>query len=245
MILKKTKNIIEKNKFNFIHLTTTSSTMDDAKINLKKLKSNFVIIADQQTRGKGRRGNTWFSPPGNLYCSMVIKNELPLNDYFFFSAVLALSVKESLKKCKVDNIKFKWPNDIFYEDKKFGGIILESYKFKNENYVIIGLGLNINSAPESKYYKTTFIEQFFKIKNVDSFLNIFFNNFFIKLNNIINDNKLIQEFKNSLMFLNKKIIINVNDENITGVFKGINNDGSLILFRNNKIVSIYSGHIVL
>ena len=170
--------------------------MDDAKINLKKLKSNFVIIADQQTMGKGRRGNTWASPLGNLYCSLVIKNELPLSNYFFFSAIIALSVKDSLKDVEVDNVKFKWPNDIFYEDKKFGGIILESYNYENEDYVIIGLGLNIISAPESKYYKTTFIKNFFKIINIDFFLEIFFNNFFIKFNNLINDNNLIEDFKN-------------------------------------------------
>ena len=245
MNFKETRNIIERNKFNFIHLSTTPSTMDDAKINLKKLKSNLVIIADQQTNGKGRRGNVWISPPGNFYCSIIIKNDLPLKNYFFFSAIVALSVRDSLKNNKVDNIKFKWPNDIFYEDKKFGGIILESYNFKNENYVIIGLGLNIVSAPEAKNYKTTFIQSFFKIKNIDLFLNIFFDNFFIKLNNLVGDNNIIEDFKKSLMFLNEKIIINDNNKNITGVFKGINNDGSLILSRNNKIISIYSGHIVL
>ena len=90
MNLKKTKNFLKKNKFYFMHLQTTPSTMDDAKINLKKLRSNFVIIADQQTKGRGRRGNTWISPPGNFYCSIVIKNDLLLNDYFFFSAVVAL-----------------------------------------------------------------------------------------------------------------------------------------------------------
>ena len=138
---------------------------------------------------------------------------------------------------------FKWPNDIFYKDKKFGGIILESYKYKNENYVIIGLGLNIVSAPENKNYKTTCIQNFFEIKNIDLFIEIFFNNFFINLNSV--NSNLIEDFKNSLMFLNKKIIINNNNENITGIFKGINSDGSLILSKDDKLISIYSGSIVL
>ena len=80
----KIENILQNNSCNYIHLNSTTSTMDEAKEYLEKFHSNVVILADEQKNGKGRRGNKWISPPGNFYCSMVIKNDLPLNNYFFF-----------------------------------------------------------------------------------------------------------------------------------------------------------------
>ena len=56
--------------------------MDDAKKYLEKFHSNVVILADEQKNGKGRRGNIWISPPGNIYCSIALKNTIPINEYF-------------------------------------------------------------------------------------------------------------------------------------------------------------------
>ena len=148
MILKKTKNIIEKNKFNFIHLTTTSSTMDDAKINLKKLKSNFVIIADQQTRGKGRRGNTWFSPPGNLYCSIFFPLKRGYPTFSEFSVITPVIISKVLENfLDKKKISFKWPNDILLNGKKICGILLETKVLDNITALVIGIGVNLLSAP--------------------------------------------------------------------------------------------------
>jgi len=242
----KIENFLKKNNCSYIHLHSTTSTMVEARKYLEKNNSNIVILADEQLKGKGRRGSIWLSPPGNIYCSIAINNNIPFNEYFLFSMVTAISVKLTLEKLGVGEIKFKWPNDIFYKNNKFGGIILETFNSKiNNKYVIIGVGINFDSSPSIEDYKTTYIRKFAKINNKLIFIYNFFNNFFFYWDNRNKKKKeIFSKFHNSLMFLNKKIEINtLNNSIIKGVFKGINNDGSLILDTDNKLVSIHSGSI--
>ena len=110
------ENILINNNFKFIHLKSTKSTMQDSKIYLNKYKSNLFILADEQTEGKGQRGNKWESPYGNIYCSIVINNSLDLDKYFLFSMLTAVSIKICLSRLGVSEIKFKWPNDILYKN---------------------------------------------------------------------------------------------------------------------------------
>ena len=148
MDFNKIKNILKNNNYEFIHFNTTTSTMYEAKLHLEKFQSNVVVIADEQTRGRGRRGNKWISPAGNIYCSIALNNKIPVKEYFLFSVLTAISIKLTLENLGVNKVNFKWPNDIFFENKKFGGIILESYKSaKNNKYVIIGIGINFLSSP--------------------------------------------------------------------------------------------------
>ena len=203
-------------------------------------------MANEQKNGKGRRGDIWISPPGNIYCSIALNNTIPINEYYLFSMLTSLSVKFTLEDFGENKIKFKWPNDIFYKNSKFGGMILETYNSKKNNkYVIIGIGINFISSPSIEDYQTTYIKKFVKINNKLIFLYDFFNNFFYYWHN---HNKLKKEisakFYNSLMFLNEKIEINTdNNRIIKGIFKGIKHDGSLILDTDGKLVSIYSGNI--
>ena len=126
----KIENILQKNSCNYIHLNSTKSTMDDAKKYLEKFHSNVVVLADEQKNGKGRRGNIWISPPGNIYCSIVLNNTIPINEYYLFSMLTAVSVKFTLENFGANEIKFKWPNDIFFKNNKFGGMILETHNSK-------------------------------------------------------------------------------------------------------------------
>ena len=249
MTINKIRNLIQKNNCEFVHLKKVKSTMDSIKEIIKKKNKNVILIADEQTEGRGRRGNKWISPKGNIYCSIALKNKIPLKNYFTFSILTIISIKKSLKEFGIKNIYFKWPNDIFFENKKFAGIILENFKINNKNdYVIIGIGLNYMNSPQLLNYNSTFLKNFANINDKIDFLNNFFFQFFYYWQNYQSKkNYLYSQFKKSLMFLNKSIKINIiNDKNyIYGKFKGINRDGSLILDQGNKIINIYSGSIIL
>jgi len=246
MRFNKIKNILKNNNCNFIHLNSTTSTMEDAKQYLEKFDSNVTILAEEQTKGRGRRGNKWISNSGNIYCSVALKNTISLKDFFSFSILTAVSIKITIEQLGVSEVMFKWPNDMLYKNKKFGGIIVEYYKSpSNMKYAIIGIGINFSSAPFINNYQTTYIENFINIDNRNVFLDSFFNNFFFYWHNYIAQKKnIFSKFQSSLLFLNEKIKIYFNDrESIEGIFKGINNDGSLILNNNDKLISIYSGSI--
>ena len=242
------KAILRNNNYSFYHLESTNSTMEESKKILKKTKENFVVLADQQINGKGRRGNHWHSPLGNIYCSIVIKNKISLKEYFFFSMLTSISVKNTLKKLGCGEIYFKWPNDIFFKNMKLAGIILEPYySCNNEKFVIIGLGINFISSPKNTIYKTTYIREFINLNDYNKFLEVFFLNFFDNIENyLLKQDSLILEFKNSLMFLKKNIKIKISDnKNISGIFSDINQDGALILDQGKKIVHLYSGSILI
>ena len=247
MINNKIKKIIHDNNYEFIHIKSTTSTMTEVKNYLNQNNKNCIFLSDLQTEGRGQRGNLWVSSEGNLYCSMSFNNFLKINDYFLYNVLIAVSVKLSLEKFGAKKIKFKWPNDLFYEKSKFGGIISEVYNINdNKKYIITGFGININSCPNLININSTYVKSFCSVGDVGKFLIVFFDILFHYLNDLINkgSQNLINIFKNSLMFKNENIEISLpNKSVIKGVFKDINIDGSLKLETNGNVRNIYNGSI--
>jgi len=247
MTFANVEKILKENKNIFIHINSTDSTMKESKSYIDKLDSNFVIISDEQTNGKGRMGNKWISPLGNIYCSIALKFSLSIEEHFFFSILTLISIKKTLSKFGSKDIFFKWPNDVLFQNKKFGGILLESYQNnKNKKFIIIGMGLNFISSPIVDNYQTTYIKNFSSIDNKYIFLENFFITFFYNWNNFLTEKKKLYNFyKKSLILLGKKIKIKTDNQILSGVFKDINYDGSIILDIDNEIKHIYSGNIIM
>ena len=249
MSFEKIKKIAENNQYEFVYKKKCKSTMIDLKELYNIKNKNYIIISEEQTNGIGRRGNIWHSPKGNIYCSMNFNGKIKIKDFFLFNILIATSIKKVLEKFKLDNIFFKWPNDIFFKKQKFCGIISETYtNSKNETCIISGFGINISNSPKVNEYPTTFISSFYKEIEIPFFLHEIFKILFFNLNKLFsgNDKKIINYFNKNLMFLNKNVkIITENKKIITGKLLGINNRGSLMVKNNNKILNLYSGSIVL
>lgn len=112
----------------------------------QSLPDGFILYTDFQTAGKGQVGNKWESKARmNLMFSMVLyPSSIRVEEQFLISQFVSLGIKNVLDKY-VDNICIKWPNDIYWNDKKLGGILIENslqgYEIKT---TVIGVGLNIN-----------------------------------------------------------------------------------------------------
>lgn len=132
---------------NIIHLSETDSTNTYVKQNASSLPSGCLVWAHTQTAGRGQRGNSWESTPGlNITASMLKTwNNFPANRQFSISGAVSLAILDLLKNdCNVD-CKIKWPNDIYYNDLKICGILIEhSLSGKDIDRTIIGMGININ-----------------------------------------------------------------------------------------------------
>ena len=104
-------------------------------------------LALEQTHGKGRRGKGWKTEPGsNIMMSIAIIPRIPLQDQFRLSASVALAVQKQLTKY-IEDLKIKWPNDIYWQDRKAGGILIENIIKGNQwAWTIIGLGINVNQV---------------------------------------------------------------------------------------------------
>jgi BirA family biotin operon repressor/biotin-[acetyl-CoA-carboxylase] ligase len=107
-----------------------------------------VVIADQQTRGKGRRGRWWTSPPGkNLYCSVILRPELPPQRAPELTLVTAVAVAASLREVGA-MVEIKWPNDLLLNQRKVAGILTElSAEPDRIHFAVVGVGVNLNAEP--------------------------------------------------------------------------------------------------
>ena len=131
-----------------IHIEETNSTNSylQACINESRPEEFTTVVANFQTAGRGQRGNSWESERGsNLLFSFVLYPEfLEARRQFFISQIVSLAIKEALE-CHATDISIKWPNDIYWKDKKICGILIENDLMgKYINQSIAGIGININ-----------------------------------------------------------------------------------------------------
>lgn len=106
-----------------------------------------TVVADQQNGGKGRRGRTWISPSKtNIYVSILLRPDFEVTKAPMITLLMAYSIAEALREaCQLD-VKIKWPNDIILNKKKICGILTEmSMKDHSMDYVVIGVGINVNN----------------------------------------------------------------------------------------------------
>lgn len=108
----------------------------------------YVAQGGTQTGGRGRRGNQWESPIGNLYQSFILRPTRPRHEWGQLSFVIAVALNNALQECGVDksHINLKWPNDVMLDGQKCAGILIEAA----DDYLIVGTGVNIAVAPEER-----------------------------------------------------------------------------------------------
>ncbi|MEW6431015.1 MAG: biotin--[acetyl-CoA-carboxylase] ligase [Myxococcota bacterium] len=108
-----------------------------------------VVIAEAQTAGKGRRGRSWSSPPGkNLYCSVILRPEIPPARAPELTLVAAVALAETLREAGGD-AGIKWPNDVQLGGRKVAGILTElSADAERVHFVVVGLGVNLNATAD-------------------------------------------------------------------------------------------------
>ena len=151
-------------KFREINFNSVNSTNKKALKLIKKGKiSPTIIIAKNQTRGRGQYKNKWISQKGNLFLTL------------FYEIKPNLDLKKRLKKnCKEiqtclsrftkSKITVKEPNDLIIDKKKFGGILHETIFYKKKKYLLIGIGINTIKSPKIINYPTTHLSKFCKKK---------------------------------------------------------------------------------
>jgi len=110
-----------------------------------------IVIADEQTGGKGRLGRKWASPPkGGIYLSCILRPEILPNEVAEITLVAAVSAVKAINKFTGVKALIKWPNDILVSDRKAGGILTElKAETDRVNFVILGLGINVNTPRKS------------------------------------------------------------------------------------------------
>ena len=151
--------------YKLISLDKIPSTQDWAHdlIANQKVSDKTVIVATSQTAGRGRYRRKWVSHTGNLYASFIyrITERNPKLSYAIGVAVAETLIEFGLIP------KIKWPNDVLIDGKKISGILIEY----SQNFVVVGIGINIKTCPTVSEYKTTKMNNFTKV-SVEDVLNV-------------------------------------------------------------------------
>jgi BirA family transcriptional regulator, biotin operon repressor / biotin---[acetyl-CoA-carboxylase] ligase len=152
--------------FTILHYDTIGSTNDELRrLATEGAVGGTVVHADEQTSGRGRMARSWFSPPGNLYMSILLRTGVPAQRTAELGFLTAVAVAETVRALVPANVPvaLKWPNDVLTAEAKISGILLE----QAEDAVIIGVGLNILEAPLVTGYPVTTIAAQGGIATVD------------------------------------------------------------------------------
>ena len=131
---------------------TVSSTMDEAmQLGIEGSSEGTVICAENQQKGRGRLGRPWISPKGKgVYMSVVLRPKLSPMDVAKLTLLGAVAACEALRDVSGADVQIKWPNDLYIGGRKLCGILTElSAEVDRVNFVVIGMGINVNTPASS------------------------------------------------------------------------------------------------
>ena len=221
---------------------TIDSTNTYLKQNYENLDNFTFVRADLQASGRGRSSRKWLSKKGdNLLFSLLIKDKELINKYKSLSINSAYLVLKILEEYGLKNLSLKWPNDIYANDKKICGILLESVSKQEIECLIIGIGLNVNQKEFVGDYlikPTSMINELNKEIDLIELKNKIFNSL---LNNLKKD--YYTEIIKYDYLKNKTVNVVIHNENKTVKVLGINKDYSLKIVLDEEERDIYAGEI--
>lgn len=213
-----------------------------------------VIWAKRQTAGKGRMGREWVSAEGNLYVTILLSPKCDLlrcSQLSFVAAVAAASTVEPIIP-EAGAIECKWPNDILFNGRKLGGILLESFSTmdeqgKEKQWVAVGVGINIDSYPKDTAFPATCLrETGVEIISAKIVLSRFVYNFIHAYDewNEQGFEPIRQKWINVAYRLGSNTQVAVGNQHLQGMFKGIDDCGRLLLMINDgSMQSISAGDV--
>ncbi|MGN9166043.1 biotin--[acetyl-CoA-carboxylase] ligase [Tissierellaceae bacterium HCP3S3_D8] len=232
---------------------TLESTNDKAKEIAAYSEEGTVILAREQTKGKGRLGRVWSSTKDkDILMSIILKPEIQIKDIPKITLVGATAINMALRDIGIDS-QIKWPNDIVIENKKVSGILTEmSSNSRDINYVIMGIGINVNQdiqdVPEELQYKSTSLKI---VKNSVIDKRELLNNILERFRTLYmpfrsngDMEKVINIYRENSIVIGKEILVIKGKDKIRkGVAIDINHRGELLVEFPEGLEEICSGEV--
>ena len=224
-------------KIDFYLLNTVDSTNTFAKEKILK-RDYLVVISEEQTAGRGRRGKDWYSPDaGNIYMSIRLRNNNPAP----LSLIVGLLISEAMDSVSGQKINagLKWPNDLLIDNKKICGILIESEISGDNNDFIIGIGINYSLPKKESWWGE--IGELADILPREKLINNILKKIINYAENGYKNWKFAWEKRCVHMEKEIKAISNNQDYSEMGKFNGINEEGKMLLKTKNELKIISSG----
>jgi len=238
-----------------IYLSETASTNDVAKqLARQEAAPGTVVLAGHQTHGKGRLGRRWISPPDvNLYFSIVLRPNVSPSKAAVATLVVAVAIVKAIREVAGIPATIKWPNDILCQGRKLVGILTEmSADMDRVHHIVVGIGINCNSdltslsnhllAPATSITLETGTivarDQLLCccLEQLEKYYSIWIEQGFASI---------VDEWKRHSETLGKRIKVLVDDQIVEGTAVDLDQNGNLILNRENEIIRIIAGDVLV
>ncbi len=233
------------------YFETLPSTMDEAvKLALADCPEGAVVLAETQTKGRGRLGRSWISPRHKgIYFSLILRPRISPQNVAVLTLLCAVSICQAIKDLLGFEPRIKWPNDIFLGNKKLGGILTQLGAETDEiHFIAIGIGLNVNndlnSLPE---HATSLAEQ--KKSHYDRVL-ILQEIFSYLERNYLDFQKhgsahVIDKWRQYNLTIGRRVRVTCQDRHLEGEAIDIDSDGGLLVRSDSGLVQkIMAGDVV-
>jgi len=206
-----------------------------------------AVFAHEQTKGKGQRNKQWLSAPNkNIILSLIVQPfGLRTNELFLLSMSVAIGVQNFFNSQAGGKTKIKWPNDMYWRDRKAGGILIENIIQGEEwKYAIIGIGLNINQTDFGEFNRAISLKQItgktYDTIKLSKQLLVFLDGSFKELMSDVTG--VISKYHKHLYKWKKKIYFKKDNQNFEGILKEVRADGMLIV-KNDREEAFKVGEI--
>jgi BirA family biotin operon repressor/biotin-[acetyl-CoA-carboxylase] ligase len=206
------------------------------------------IAARAQTEGRGRRGRAWTTQDGNLAASLLIAVNVPLSMAATLGFVAGLALWRAIENCTQGlSIALKWPNDLLASDRKLAGILLESETIDGHAAVVIGMGVNVVSAPSDVPFPA---QSLAALQQVTSAEHVFaeLSDAWIESYALWDNGRGLEAIRSQWLSraagLNRDISIRTGDTVLNGIFRTLDEQGRLILqTADGTLVPVTAGDV--
>ncbi|MFW1801980.1 biotin--[acetyl-CoA-carboxylase] ligase [Acinetobacter nematophilus] len=222
---------------------TTTSTNDDVReIALSGVKT-VLVCSETQTQGRGQHQREWISPVGNIYLSTLLETRTPLDGRLALEIALNILQMPSFKG--LNELQVKWPNDLYSHQGKWGGILVEPISL---HQAIVGIGINLFPVSEQEITQqaTSVMQLGLQFPNRIQIISEMY--LAIQQAGQWFDHgcyNLAARFNHYAAFMDRAVHFEQVHDSISGIFKGISDDGALNLLTPQGLVSVYQGRLRL
>lgn len=211
-----------------------------------------VVLAEEQTAGRGRQGRSWFTnPQENLTFSIILRPKLPPDAINLLPLLSAVAIAEAIEAETGLKPQCKWPNDILINGKKACGILLEgSVKSDSVEYVVLGIGINVNQTvfPNDLAQRATSLcteagKSFDRVRLFQAVLRALDDRYRTVMKSGFEG--ILPEWKSRSAMMERPITVSENGNEFSGVVKGIAPDGALIVASAGTERTLYAGDVTI
>ncbi len=244
--LKETKGVVKLEVHDSVGSTNTM-----LKEKAAELPDWYVIVAGNQTAGRGRAGRSFFSPEGTgIYLSLLLRPDIPVTDAGKLTTAAAVAACRAIEECTDAKPLIKWVNDVFVDGKKVSGILTEAsvnFETGEADWIVTGIGLNVYE-PEGGFPKElseiagSIVKE--KQKNLRSRLAASFIEHFYRISKDLSGNTLLKEYKERCFLIGKEIDVLRGEEMIPATALDLTgNYGLLVSYKDGRTEVLSAGEV--